>query len=152
MQADVPVPGGAAPTAGLLGDIVANRYKTRGVQGAIIDGRIRDVVGCGKLCKDGEFVTFTKGVTSVGTGLQLKPWAVDIPLNIGSVIVKPGDIICADEAEQVVVIIPQDKLKEVLQILPKLKQADEAVLRDAESGVDLKSSFAAHPDHYTHFH
>lgn len=61
--------------AGLLGDIVATRYKTRGVLGAIVDGRSRDAVGCAKL---EEFQVWSKGLTSVGTSLQAKPWAVDV--------------------------------------------------------------------------
>lgn len=72
-------PAGHEPIiAGLLGDIVATRYKQRGVSGAVIDGRSRDVVGCGKLCEDGKFVVFTKDLTSVGTSIQAKPWAVDV--------------------------------------------------------------------------
>ena len=39
-----------------------------------------------------------------------------------------------------------------MEILPKLKEADDGVLKDAESGVDLKTTFAEHRDHYTHFH
>lgn len=66
-------------------------------------------------------------------------------------------------------VIPQEKVEEVSILLPRLKQADDAVLADVESGMDLKTSFGelphqslrrcefadvvgAHPDHYTHFH
>ncbi|KAK4629323.1 hypothetical protein CLAFUW4_07956 [Fulvia fulva] len=119
--------------------------------GVVIDGRSRDVVGCGKICEEGEFVCFSKGLTSVGTGLDLRPWGVDVPLTIGNVIVKPGDIICADEAEQVVAVIPREKLVEVVEMLPRLKRADDQVLRDVADGVDLRTSFGEHRDHYTHF-
>lgn len=67
-------------------------------------------------------------------------------------------------------MVPQDKLEEVLALLPKLKAADDDVLSDVVGGMDLKKSFgmlacacssykvadslpvAIHPDHYTHFH
>lgn len=49
-----------------------------GIKGVVIDGRSRDVVGCGKICEEGEFVCFSKGLTSVGTGLDLRPWEVDV--------------------------------------------------------------------------
>lgn len=133
----------------VLGDIVATRYKTRGVLGAFIDGRARDVVSCGELCKDGAFQIWSRGLSSVGTSLQAKPWAVDIPLQVGVVKVIPGDILCADEAEGVMCVIPHELLARVVQLLPKLKTADDEVLRDVQNGADLKTAFAAHPGHYT---
>lgn len=133
----------------VLGDIVATRYKTRGVVGAIIDGRARDVLSCGELCEDGAFQVWTAGLSSVGTSLQAKPWAVDVPLRIGAVEVKPGDILCADEGEGVSCVIPRELLERVVDLLPNLKEADDAVLRDVQKGADLKTAFAAHPGHYT---
>ncbi|KAI5366502.1 putative ribonuclease E inhibitor RraA/RraA-like protein [Septoria linicola] len=139
---------------GVLGDIVATRYKVRGLQGVVIDGRARDNAGCGALCSSAEseggtFQVWSKALTSVGTSLQAKPWAVDVPIKIGLVTVRPGDIIVADEAEHVCCVIPGDKLTEVVAWLPKLKKADEGVLKDAQDGVDLATSFGNWPDHYT---
>lgn len=83
--------------SGLLGDIVGNRYKQRGIKGAVVDGRSRDVQGVNKLGEDGGFQAWTRGLTSVGTGesmntpsaaeddadirigMEAKPWAVDVP-------------------------------------------------------------------------
>lgn len=133
----------------VLGDIVATRYKARGIVGAIIDGRARDVVSCGELCKDGAFQVWSRGLSSVGTSLQAKPWAVDVPLRIGSVRVHPGDILCADEGEGVSCVIPREMLDWVVMMLPTLKQADDGVLDDVQKGLDLKTAFAGHPGHYT---
>lgn len=136
-------------TVAVLGDIVATRYKTRGVVGAVIDGRCRDVVSCGQLCKDGIFQVWSKGLSSVGTSLEAKPWAVDIPVQIGGVEVKPGDVFCGDEGERIACVIPGNLLEKVVEILPGLKEADDAVLSDVKKGMDLKSAFAGHPGHYT---
>jgi regulator of RNase E activity RraA len=85
----VPAPGSIAllqqPSghiSAVLGDIVATRFKLRGVVGAIIDGRMRDVAGCGELCADGEFAVWSKGVSTVGTTPEGKPWAVDVPVKV----------------------------------------------------------------------
>ncbi|KAF2164261.1 hypothetical protein M409DRAFT_25604 [Zasmidium cellare ATCC 36951] len=127
--------------SGLLGDIVGTRYKKRGIKGVVVDGRSRDIQGVNRLGEDGTFQAWTRALTSVGTGMEAKPWAVDVPLRIGQVEVKPGDIIHADEGERVAAVIPQDRLHDVATVLPRLKNADDAVLEDVVSGGDLKKAF-----------
>ena len=135
--------------AALLGDIVATRYKVRGIRGVVTDGRSRDNAGCGELCKDGNFQCWTKSLTTSGTSTEAKPWAVDIPLQIGKMTVKPGDIICLDEGELVVNVIPREKLDDVLALLPLQKEADDGLLKDVQNGMDFKTAVARHPEHYT---
>lgn len=134
----------------LLGDIIATRFKVRGLAGAIVDGRMRDVAGCGSLCTDGTFAVWSKGLSTVGTSLEAKPWAVDIPVKVGGVVVQPGDFAVLDEAEKGIVVIPQEKLAEVAEVLPGLKEADDAVLRDVQAGVGVKEAFQKHRGHYVH--
>jgi regulator of RNase E activity RraA len=134
----------------LLGDIIATRFKVRGIAGAIVDGRMRDVAGCGKLCTDGNFSVWSKSLSTVGTSLEAKPWAVDIPVQVGGVTVRPGDFAVLDEAEKGIVVIPKEKLADVAELLPGLKEADDAVLQDVRDGVDLKEAFQRHRGHYVH--
>ncbi|KAK4554228.1 hypothetical protein LTR86_008756 [Recurvomyces mirabilis] len=133
----------------LLGDIVATRLKYRGLLGAVIDGRARDVVSCGELCKDGSFQIWSKALSSVGTSMEAKPWAVDVPITIGGVQVSPGDVLCADEGEGVICVIPNDRLQEVADLLPKLKKADDGVLADVQKGEDFLTALKNYPDHYS---
>lgn len=133
----------------LLGDIIATRLQARGVLGAVINGRSRDVVSCAELRGNTGFQIWSKALSSVGTSLEAKPWAVDVPLQIGGVEVKPGDVLCADEGERVLCVIPRERLEDVVAVLPKLKEADDAVLEDARKGVDLKTSFVRHREHYS---
>jgi regulator of RNase E activity RraA len=135
--------------AALLGDIVATRYKVRGIKGCFVDGRARDIVGCGELCKDGSFQCWTKALTSPGTSLQGKPWAVDVPIKIGNVVVKPGDVMVADEAEMVCCVIPREKLREVLGLLPVHKEADDGLLEDVRGGMGFKEAIGRWPKHYS---
>ena len=135
--------------AALLGDIVATRYKFRGIRGVFVDGRTRDVVGCGGLCRDGTFQAWTKAYSSVGTSLEGKPWAVDVPLKIGKVDVMPGDILVADEGELVACVIPRDKLDEVMKLLPVHKEADDGLLMEMQNGMGFKEAIAMFPNHYT---
>jgi hypothetical protein len=48
------------------------------------------------------------------------------------------------------VVIPREKLVEVAELLPGLREADEAVLRDVQAGVGLKEAFQRQREHYTH--
>lgn len=111
---------------------------------------MRDVAGCGSLCADGTFAVWSKGLSTVGTSLEAKPWAVDIPVQVGGVVVQPGDFAVLDEAEKGIVIIPKEKLAEVAEVLPALKEADDAVLRDVQAGVGVKEAFQKHRGHYVH--
>ena len=135
--------------AALLGDIVATRYKVRGVLGCVTDGRTRDVVGCEELCKDGNFTAWAKGLTSPGTSLEGKPWAVDCPLMIGKVEVHAGDILVADEGEMACCVIPRAKLGEVMELLPVHKEADDGLLNDVKNGMDFKTAIKRWPKHYS---
>jgi regulator of RNase E activity RraA len=135
--------------AALVGDIVATRYKVRGVKGCVIDGRARDIVGCGQVCKDGGFQCWSKALTSPGTSLQAKPWAVDVPLKIGDVVVKPGDVLVADEAEMVCCVIPREKLAEVVRLLPVHKEADDGLMDDVRRGMGFKEAIQRWPKHYS---
>jgi regulator of RNase E activity RraA len=136
--------------AALMGDIVATRFKVRGIKGCFIDGRARDMTGCAKVCEDGKFQCWSsRKPSSVGTSLEAKPWAVDVPLQVGGVIVHPGDILVADEAEMVCCVIPRDKLKEVVELLPGHKEADNGILKDVEGGMEFKESIKRWPKHYS---
>ena len=132
----------------LLGDIVATRFKVRGVAGAIVDGRVRDIAGCGELCSDGKFAVWSKRLSTVGTSLEAKPWAVDVPIQVGGVVVRPEDYAVLDEAEKGIVVIPKEKLEEVAALLPELIKADDAVLRDVQAGIGMKEAFQKHRGHY----
>ncbi|KAK4945028.1 hypothetical protein LTR10_015705 [Elasticomyces elasticus] len=153
---DYPAPGSVVilqqppqQSVALLGDIVATRLKYRGVLGAVIDGRARDVVACGELCSDGGFQVWSKALSSVGTSMEARPWAVDMPLTIGGLQVNPGDVLCADEGEGVTCVIPRSKLREVAALLSTLKEADDGVLKDVQNGADFPTALKNHPKHYT---
>ncbi|QIW98792.1 hypothetical protein AMS68_004310 [Peltaster fructicola] len=125
----------------LLGDLMATRLKIRGVKAAVINGRVRDVATIGQMS---DFQVWSKGISAVGTGLQAKPWAVDVPLQIGEVTVRAGDILVADEDDRGIVVIPQDKLEEAYKLLPGLKKADDGVLQELLDGSNVTEAFAKH--------
>ncbi|KAH8812476.1 DlpA domain protein [Xylogone sp. PMI_703] len=139
--------------AALLGDIMAKRLQVRGVLGAIVDGRIRDIASCIAICKEGEgnFQIWSKGVSAAGPTLEAKPSLVDVPLQIGDVYVKPGDILCADEGDMAVVVIPRGLLEQVVALLPTLKEASDGVIADIQNGLSLPDAVNRHPNFYSNY-
>ncbi|KAI7607767.1 hypothetical protein KC346_g9938 [Hortaea werneckii] len=160
----------------VCGDILATRLKVRGVRGIVADGRVRDVVALSHLCRPssatstsssegrgGGFTVWSRGTSTVGTGLAAQAWCVDVPLSVSNdpttttttssssassssetLQVRPGDIIVCDEGERGSVVIPLAKLDEVLNLLPGLKEADEKCIADVEGGVDVREAFGRH--------
>lgn len=102
---------------------------------------------------------WSRGTSTVGTGLAAQAWCVDVPLSVSddsatssgassseteTLQVRPGDIIVCDEGERGSVVIPLAKLDEVLKLLPGLKEADEKCIADVEGGVDVRETFRRH--------
>lgn len=145
----------ASQIVGLVGDIVATRYKLRGVQGCFVDGRVRDISGIAAIAQDssggdgGGFTCWSRALTSVGTSLEAKPWAVDAPVKIGAVEVSAGDVMVADEAEGGCCVIPRGKLDQVMELLPVHKEADDGLLKDVQGGMGFGEAIRRWPKHYS---
>jgi regulator of RNase E activity RraA len=135
----------------LLGDIMVTRLKVRGVLGAVVDGRTRDTDSCAAICEDGDFQVWSKGFSAAGPSLEAKPWAVDVPLQVGDVCVNPGDILCADEGDRAITVIPRELLQSVYAMLPILKAASNGVLEDVKNGMSLPEAVSQHPDFYSNY-
>lgn len=133
----------------VLGDIVATRLKLRGVLGVVTDGRMRDIVPCDEICSDGKFTLWSKALSTVGTSMEAKAWAVDVPVSVGPVQVNPGDILFADEGERGAVVIPKEKLKEVVNLLEVQKKEDDGLLEDVKKGMSMIDAIKLHPKHYS---
>lgn len=79
----------------------------------------------------------------MGAGAESKSHAVQVSLDIDGTIVKPGDLVFSD-AKNGVVVIPQEKVEEVVAILPKLVAADDRVKEDVEKGMTVQEAFKKH--------
>ena len=82
----------------VLGDLIANKAKHRGIAGFIIDGLIRDLPG---IIETG-LPVYARGVTSFGP-LHRGPGELNYPISCGGIVVNPGDIVVADSCGVVIV-------------------------------------------------
>ncbi|KAG2419566.1 hypothetical protein HFD88_004362 [Aspergillus terreus] len=120
----------------VLGGIMAVRMKTLGVQGAVVNGRVRDLAEI-NAC---QLPVWAHGTSTVGTGAEAKPGARNVPVSLGGVTVSPGDIIFCDPLEGVVAI-PRDLLDQVLEVMPKLVAMDDKVKEAVEQGMNVFDAF-----------
>lgn len=82
----------------VVGDLISNKAKHRGIAGFIIDGLIRDLPG---VIETG-LPVYARGVTPFGP-LHRGPGELNYSVSCGGVVVNPGDIIAADLSGVVVV-------------------------------------------------
>lgn len=86
------VDGGGSDRRALLGDLIAHCALENGWQGVVINGYVRDVA---------KLATFNVGVCALGVmpikTEKLNQGQINVPIEMGSVLVKPGMMIYADE-------------------------------------------------------
>ncbi|KAE9370393.1 RraA-like protein [Stipitochalara longipes BDJ] len=123
----------------ILGGIMALRMKVLNAKGVVVNGRVRDLAEL----RDTGLPIWAKSTSIVGTGLEAKPHAVQVPLDIDGTIVEPGDLVFTD-ATNGVVVIPQSKVDKVIEMLPSLIEADDRVKEDVVQGVTVQEAFKKH--------
>ena len=86
--------------SGVFGDMMLTYFKGKGGIGVVVDGCLRDYPNIKKL----DLGLWISGVTpNFHTQTDLMPFAVNVPIACGGVLVMPGDIIVADDDGAVVV-------------------------------------------------
>jgi regulator of RNase E activity RraA len=102
-------------SSGVFGEMMLTFFQGRGGIGAVIDGCIRDFP---KVIKDLHLGLWLRGTTpNFHTQTNIVPFAVNVPIACGNVLVMPGDIIIADDDGAVVV---------PLKLAPELVQKAQA--------------------------
>jgi RraA family protein len=77
----------------VLGDLVTNKAKHRGIAGFIVDGLVRDLPGL----IEADLPIYARGVTPFGP-LHRGPGELNYAISCGGIVVNPGDIMVADKS------------------------------------------------------
>lgn len=104
---------------GIWGSEIAMNTKKEGLVGAVVDGACRDTWECNIEQVD---VFCTKRTFNHVYG-RLRSGGVNVPVNCAGVLVNPGDVVCADEDG--VLVIPRDKVEQVIEIATAVLKADQ---------------------------
>lgn len=118
--------------SGMIGELIIRALMMRGVQGVIIDAGIRDV----KVIRELGFPIWTKAIYSQGTTKAEGGW-VNAPVVCGCII-RPGDLIMADDDG--VVVVASEDMKHTLESSQKriLKEEDvKAKISRGELSIDF---------------
>jgi 4-hydroxy-4-methyl-2-oxoglutarate aldolase len=117
-----------AAANGHWGEILAVAAGQRGVLGLVIDGGVRDVAEQATL----GFPVFARHVTVVGTGKE-HPGRFGVPVRVGGVVVRPGDLVVGDADG--VVVIPAASVDATLERADARVTAERRALEAIRSGV-----------------
>ena len=125
------------------GGIMSARASYLGIQGAVILGKVRDVLECQEL----GFPVFSSGFSTLGANGFAKVSSIgqSVYLNADTnwpVLVKTGDLILGDVNG--CVRIPIDRVNEVAQLCSKLVMEDERVMEDIKHGKSIVNAFKEH--------
>jgi 4-hydroxy-4-methyl-2-oxoglutarate aldolase len=120
-------------TDGMFGDLLATSLRTQGVIGLVSDAGVRDIA----TLRDMGFPVWSRAVHAQGT-VKASPGSVNVPVVAAGQLVRPGDIVIADDDG--VLVLPGPAGPQVAEATAK-RLADEsgkrAQLESGALGVDL---------------
>ena len=77
----------------------------------------------------------------MGASAESKAYAVQVPVTISGVVIKPGDIVFGDTVEGVVVI-PLELLDDTLNFLSAHHETEEKIKRAVSEGMSVSEAFS----------
>ena len=113
--------------AGYWGDLMSLGAKTKGINGLVIDGCVRDADDIEAM----GFAVFSRGLCILGT-YNHGDGFLNEPIVIGDVLINPGDIIIGDRDG--VVVVPQNRIAEAIEMSTAREAKEENIRRQLRDG------------------
>jgi regulator of RNase E activity RraA len=122
------------------GGILANGAKMKKISGLVVDGAVRDLDDI--IAAD--FPTYARGTVVATARGRIMEESTNTMIEFAGVQVRPGDVVFGDKSG--VVIIPWEKIEDVLDKAEEFFKKEDAMIRDILSGqsmldVDTKHSY-----------
>jgi 4-hydroxy-4-methyl-2-oxoglutarate aldolase len=119
-------------TDGMFGELFATALQQRGVRGLIINAGVRDT----QELREMNFPAWARAVSAQGT-VKATGGSVNVPVAIDGQVIRPGDVILADDDG--VVVVPRERARATVEA-SEAREAKEATSRaaflDGELGLD----------------
>jgi 4-hydroxy-4-methyl-2-oxoglutarate aldolase len=100
----------------------------RGLSGVVVDGAVRDV----DACEEFGFPVHARGTVPITARGRIVQEAWNVPIRLGNVAVRPGDVIVADVNG--VVVVPLARLDEVLAVAEAILDKETRMLDALRAG------------------
>ena len=113
------------------GGILANSAKAKGVKAGVIDGACRDLDDC----IDIDFPVYARGTVVWTARGRIMEQSTNEMIQFGGVQVRPGDVVMGDRSG--VVIVPYERVEEVLDKAEQLFEKEEAMIREILESNDV---------------
>jgi len=114
----------------LIGDLAAGMMKNKGIAGFVTDGLARDRAGI----VASRLPLFAAGV-SPNSPARNGPGVVGLPVVLGGVLVRPGDIVVGDADS--VVVVPLERAEAVLEALAEIRAAEARAEQRVRDGATM---------------
>ena len=115
--------------AGYWGDLMSLGAKTKGINGLVIDGCVRDAADIEAM----DFPVFSRGLCILGTSNH-GDGTLNEPIVMGDWVVNPGDIIVGDRDG--VVVVPQNRMGEAIEKAILREEKEENVRKELRKGLN----------------
>jgi 4-hydroxy-4-methyl-2-oxoglutarate aldolase len=119
-----------------MGGQSATIARRQGFIGAVVDGTVRDAeqyLGMG-------WPVWCKGFTPITGKWRMQTVEINGAVQICGVQVRPGDVVCADEAG--VAFVPRERAAEVLEVARKIDAGDTKRKKDIDGGAGVADLMA----------
>lgn len=113
--------------AGHWGEITTVAAQARGVAGLVINGGVRDVA---PIQRRG-FPVFARAISMKAT-VKAVPGTINHPIMCAGVMVRPGDLLLADDDG--VVVVPRERAAEIIAASIEREEREAGVMRRIEAG------------------
>jgi 4-hydroxy-4-methyl-2-oxoglutarate aldolase len=126
---------GGSQNCAAWGEIMTAAAKTHGAAGAIVDGFHRDT---NKVLEQ-QWPVFSRGRYAQDAGVRSRVADFRCSIEIGSVLIEPGDLIFGDLDG--VIVIPREVEKEAVALALEKARAEKVVRREIENGLSTTEAF-----------
>ncbi|MBU6531675.1 4-carboxy-4-hydroxy-2-oxoadipate aldolase/oxaloacetate decarboxylase [Streptomyces sp. NPDC057245] len=119
-------------TDGLFGELFATALQQRGVRGIVINTGIRDT----QELREMGFAAWSRAVSAQGT-VKATGGSVNVPVAVDGRVIRPGDVIVADDDG--VVVVPREQARQVAEASEAREQkeaATRAAFLEGQLGLD----------------
>jgi 4-hydroxy-4-methyl-2-oxoglutarate aldolase len=113
------------------GGILANGAKMKGIAAVVVDGATRDLDDC----IDIQFPVYARGTVVATARGRIMEEATNVMVEFAGVQVRPGDVVMGDRSG--VVIVPQERLDEVLAKAEEMYAKEEEMVAEIRGGASM---------------